>query len=80
MVSPFSKKLSCSFSNETRFAGLSFEGIAPCCAHNFCTYGAEIPQLHGFDLTNCAAQSLHNWSLHNLQGVKVFSPTYALHG
>ena len=36
--------------------------------------------LHGFDLTNCAAQSLHNWSLTQLAGREVFSPTYALHG
>ena len=27
-----------------RFAGLSFEGLAPCCAHNFCAFGTEIPQ------------------------------------
>ena len=30
-----------------RFAGLSFEEIAPCCAHNFCAFGTEIPHLQG---------------------------------
>ena len=34
-------------SNRTRCAGLLFEGIAPCCAHNFCAFGTEIPHLQG---------------------------------
>ena len=36
--------------------------------------------LHGFDLTKRAAQSLRVWSLTQLAGRNVFSPTYALHG